>query len=56
MDDDFNTADAISVIFELVKFINSNTGEESSKAYLQNLYEELKMLTDICGLLIEPMQ
>ena len=56
MDDDFNTADAISVIFELVKFINSNTGEESSKAYLQNLYEELKMLTDICGLLIEPKQ
>ena len=49
-------ADAISVIFELVKFINSNTGEESSKAYLQNLYEELKMLTDICGLLIEPKQ
>ena len=46
----------ISVIFELVKFINSNTGEESSKAYLQNLYEELKMLTDICGLLIEPKQ
>ena len=56
MDDDFNTADAISVIFELVKFINSNTGEESSKAYLQNLYEELKMLTDICGLIIEPKQ
>ena len=56
MDDDFNTADAISVIFELVKFINYNTGEESSKAYLQNLYEELKMLTDICGLLIEPKQ
>ena len=56
MDDDFNTADAISVIFELVKFINSNTREESSKAYLQNLYEELKMLTDICGLLIEPKQ
>ena len=56
MDDDFNTADAISVIFELVKFINSNTGEESSKAYLQNLYEELRMLTDICGLLIEPKQ
>ena len=56
MDDDFNTADAISVIFELVKFINSNTGEESSKAYLQNLYEELKMLTDICGLIIAPKQ
>lgn len=53
MEDDFNTADAISVIFELVKFINTNSGTQYSKAYLTNLYEELKMLTDICGLIIE---
>ena len=30
MDDDVNTADAISVIFELAKFINSNVNEKSS--------------------------
>ena len=53
MEDDFNTADAISVIFELVKFINTESSPENSKAYLSNLYEELKMLTDICGLIIE---
>lgn len=53
MEDDFNTADAISVIFELVKFINTESGPENSGAYLSNLYEELKMLTDICGFIIE---
>ena len=53
MEDDFNTADAISVIFELVKFINTESSKDNSKAYLVNLYEELKMLTDICGLIIE---
>ena len=39
MDDDFNTADAISVIFELVKFANSHVDEKSSKAFLQGLKE-----------------
>ena len=35
MEDDFNTADAISAIFELVKFMNTNTDENSSKEYLE---------------------
>ena len=30
MDDDFNTADAIAAVFELVKYINTNTDGESS--------------------------
>lgn len=30
MDDDFNTADAIAAVFDLVKFINTNTDGESS--------------------------
>ncbi|MCR4909301.1 MAG: cysteine--tRNA ligase [Lachnospiraceae bacterium] len=50
MEDDLNTADAISVIFELVKFINTNTSEESSKEYLAALKDELVMLTDVLGL------
>lgn len=53
MDDDFNTADAISVIFELVKFINTNTGENSSKEYTETLLQQLKTLADICGLILE---
>lgn len=50
MDDDFNTADALAVIFELVKFINTHAGTDSSRGFLQKLADELGMLTDICGL------
>ncbi len=53
MDDDFNTADALSVIFELVKFANTHAGRESSKAFLQTLKEEIVALCDICGLIVE---
>ncbi len=53
MDDDFNTADAISVIFELVKFINSNTNENSSKEFVESLLKQLTTLADICGLILE---
>lgn len=56
MDDDFNTADAISVIFELVKFVNTNAGAQSSKEYLQSLKDEIIMLSDICGLTVEKKQ
>lgn len=44
MEDDFNTADAISVIFDLVRDINSNLGIESSKEIIEtslNLIREL---------------
>ncbi len=53
MDDDFNTADAISVIFELVKFINTNTNENSSKEFIESLLKQLTTLADICGLVLE---
>lgn len=53
MDDDFNTADAISAIFELVKFVNTHADEQSCKALLQALKEEIVMLSDICGLIVE---
>ena len=53
MDDDFNTADAISSIFELVKYLNTHTGADNSKEYLQKCLERLKTLCDILGLVIE---
>lgn len=53
MDDDFNTADAVTAIFELVKFANTNATETSSKAFVQALKEEIIMLADICGLIVE---
>ena len=34
MDDDFNTADAIAAVFELVKFANSHAGRCDSKAFI----------------------
>ncbi len=51
MEDDLNTADAISVVFELVKLVNTSvvTGE-STKAYAQKAYETLKLLCDILGI------
>ena len=56
MDDDFNTADAISAIFELVKFVNTNTSESSTKAFLEALKAEIILLSDICGLIVEKQE
>ena len=53
MEDDFNTADAISAIFELVKFANTNANADSSKAYVDALYTQLYDMADICGLILE---
>ena len=53
MDDDFNTADAISAIFELVKFANTNVKEGASKAFIQAIKEEIVLLSDICGLIVD---
>lgn len=53
MDDDCNTADAISVIFELVREINSSVTEDTSIAFAKAAYEALKTLCDVLGLIIE---
>ena len=53
MDDDFNTADALAAIFELVKFANTNVNENGSKEFAAGLYEELFKLSDVLGLKIE---
>ena len=53
MDDDFNTADAVSAIFELVKFINTNVSPERTIGYVEALYAQLKTLCGILGILLE---
>ena len=53
MEDDFNTADAISAIFEMVKFTNTNANADSSKAYVDALYAQLDKMAEICGLILE---
>ena len=49
MEDDFNTADAISAIFELVKLANV-TGAKGSQAYARFLLETITSLCDILGI------
>lgn len=53
MDDDFNTADAIAAIFELVKFANTYAGEGRNKEFLEALKQKIVSLSDICGLIVE---
>jgi len=56
MDDDFNTADAVTAIFDLVKFVNQSVNENSSKAYLDGVKKLIVELSDICGLIVEKKQ
>ena len=53
MDDDFNTADAIAAIFDLVKYINTHTDENSSKEYLEKLHKRLSDLADVLGVIVD---
>ena len=53
MDDDFNTADAVASVFELVKFINTTADGNRSKEYLDTLYDILFKLTDVLGITID---
>ena len=53
MEDDFNTADAISSVFELVKYANTTANGESSKEYLEGVLGLIVKLTDVLGLIVE---
>ena len=53
MDDDFNTADAIAAVFELVKYLNTHTDGAHTKEYLEKCLERLKTLCEILGLIAE---
>ena len=53
MDDDFNTADAIAAIFDLVKYANTTANGDSSKAYVTALYELIVKLADVLGVVVE---
>ena len=51
MDDDLNTADAISAIFELVTAINQAVKDGASKEFAQKSLDTLLELTHVLGLL-----
>jgi len=49
MDDDFNTADAISIIFELVRFVNTTISEKPGTEFLLEAQATLEKLMGILG-------
>ena len=53
MDDDFNTADEISAIFEIVRLSNSTISEASTKAYVSYVKETMDKLCDVLGIITE---
>ena len=53
MDDDFNTADALAAVFELVKFANTNVQGGSSKEFAGHTLEVMTKLCDVLGLTLE---
>jgi cysteinyl-tRNA synthetase len=53
MDDDFNTADALAAVFELVKFANTTVNEDSSAALASGILAILNKLCDVLGLITE---
>ena len=52
MDDDFNTADALAAVFELVKFANTNGTEESTGAFAGAVLDIMVTLCDVLGLVV----
>lgn len=56
MEDDFNTADAISAVFELVKFANMNADGTDTKQYIDELIKKITVLTDVLGLKVEKQE
>ena len=50
MDDDFNTADAISAVFEMVKRSNITVTKESAAAYIRRVKELLEKLLEVLGI------
>ncbi|MGL4363133.1 MAG: cysteine--tRNA ligase [Cellulosilyticaceae bacterium] len=56
MQDDFNTADAISSMFEVIKFANTYTKEEPSKEFAEIIYKQIMRFNDVLGILYKVEQ
>lgn len=50
MDNDLNTADAITVLFELVKFANIKISSENSKQLIKAVLDEILSLEEVLGI------
>ncbi len=56
MEDDFNTADAVSAIFELVKFANVNINENSSASDVEKTLKTIQTLCDVLGIITDKVE
>ncbi|MBQ8730879.1 MAG: cysteine--tRNA ligase, partial [Lachnospiraceae bacterium] len=50
MDDDFNTADAITAVFEIVRFANANVTSDNSKELIESVLGTVNVLCDVLGI------
>ncbi|ROR26286.1 cysteinyl-tRNA synthetase [Mobilisporobacter senegalensis] len=56
MEDDFNTADAISAIFEIVKAANTNLTSENSLSVIETTLELISKLCNVLGIITEKQE
>ena len=53
MEDDLNTADAITQIFELVRLSNASAGEDSSQDFVEKMKNSIVTLMQVLGIRTE---
>lgn len=53
MDDDFNTADGVTVLFEIVRLANTEMSVESGRKVLEAAFDLLLRLSDVIGVDLE---
>ncbi|MDO5047039.1 MAG: cysteine--tRNA ligase [Anaerococcus sp.] len=53
MDDDLNTADAITVLFDMAKFINTKLDSSMSRKFVEKVYQTYDRLFKVLGLKAE---
>jgi cysteinyl-tRNA synthetase len=53
MEDDLNTADAISVIFELVKLANTNISSDNAASLIAAFLDTIEQLCDVLGIITQ---
>ncbi len=56
MEDDFNTADAISAVFEMVKLVNVGITEDSDATLAEEAKKSIVTLMDVLGVPVEPVK
>lgn len=56
MEDDFNTADAVSAVFEMVKTVNVGIAQDGSSKAAEQAKNVIVTLMDVLGVVVEPKE